>query len=81
MHLHAVEHAQQGREGKSRCEHGLHLDQLQIAIVVLQLFFIAFDLLLVLLVQGLAVRLLAPLHCGRFCKMFTSRAVLIGSFK
>lgn len=52
--LHAVEHAEKGSEGKTSGQHRLHLDQRQIAVVILQLFFIALDLLLVLFVQRIA---------------------------
>lgn len=58
----AVEHAEQCREGETRRKHRLHLDQRQIAVVVLQLFLIAFDFLLGRFVQRVAVGFLALFH-------------------
>lgn len=50
-----VEHTQERCEGKSNSEHGLHLDQGQVSIVILQSFLLSFDLFLLLLIERIAV--------------------------
>lgn len=62
INVHAVEHAEQRREGESGSQHRLHLHHRQVAVVVLQLLLISFDLLLVLFVQRVAQRLFPFLH-------------------
>lgn len=56
--LHAVEHAEQGSEGEPSGEHGLHLDQRQVPVIILQLLLVPFQFLLLILDQNLTVRLL-----------------------
>lgn len=52
-----IEHAEQGCEGESSGEHGLHLDQRQIPVIILQLLFVPFQFLLLVLDQDFSVRL------------------------
>lgn len=63
--LHAIEHTEQSREGKSRGKHRFHLDQRQIPVVVFEFFLIPLDFFLVRLVQRIAVSFLTLFHCKR----------------